>query len=126
MPDAPSQASLPVFDSGAEVPSEYDIFCEGCGYSLAGSVTDRCPECGRAYDPNELPFARIPWLHRRRIGRWRAYWATVRMIIRKPRRFALELCRPVRVSAADARLFRRATIRLAVASVFVTIVAFFA
>jgi hypothetical protein len=112
MRDAPPQNAI-VFDSGGEVPSEYDVFCEGCGYSLVGIVTDRCPECGRSYDPAELPFARIPWLHRRRIGRWRAYGATVWMILRHPRRFALELCRPVRISAADARLFRWVTLRLA-------------
>jgi hypothetical protein len=102
----------PVFDSGGEVPSEYDVFCEGCGYSLVGIVADRCPECGGTYDPAELPFARVPWLHRVRIGRWRAYWGTVWMILRHPRRFALELCRPVRISAADARLFRQVTLRL--------------
>src|SRR4029078_9034741 len=93
-----------VFDSGGVVPAEYDVFCEGCGYSLAGIVTDRCPECGRVYDPNELPFARIPWLHRARIGRWRAYCSTIRMLLFHPRRFAKELCRPVRISASDARL----------------------
>src|SRR4051794_30257526 len=43
-------------DPAREVPAEYDVFCEGCGYSLAGIAADRCPECGRAYDPAERPF----------------------------------------------------------------------
>src|SRR4051794_9109758 len=85
-------------DPAHEVPPEYDVFCEGCGYSLAGIAADRCPECGRPYDPAELPFARVPWLHRRRIGFWRAYVKTVAMVLLTPRRFARELCRPVRVS----------------------------
>jgi hypothetical protein len=117
----PPSPPRPVFDSGGEVPPEYDVFCEGCGYSLVGIVADRCPECGRTYDPNDLPFARVPWLHRRRIGRWRAYWATVRMILFHPRRFAHELCRPVRISAADARLFRRVTLRIALLSMLATV-----
>src|SRR5687768_16311267 len=99
---SPRAAAQPL-DPGGEVPAEYDVFCEACGYSLIGIAADRCPECGAAYDPNELPFARIPWLHRRRIGRLRAYAATVWGVLWRPRRFAEELCRPVRVSAADAR-----------------------
>jgi hypothetical protein len=98
------------------VPAEYDVFCEGCGYSLAGIVAERCPECGRPYDASELPFARIPWLHRRRIGWVKAYCATVLMVIFRTRRFARELCRPVRISLPDARKFRRVTLRLAVLS----------
>lgn len=94
----------------------YDVFCEGCGYSLLGLSGSRCPECGKPYDPTELPFARIPWLHRRRLGKVRAYWKTVWMVAFSPRRFAAELCRPVRVSADDARRFRRATINIATAA----------
>jgi hypothetical protein len=100
-------------DPAREVPPEYDVFCEGCGYSLAGIAADRCPECGRAYDPADLPFARVPWLHRRRIGWWRAYVKTVAMVLFTPRRFARELCRPVRVSKDDARRFRGVTLWIA-------------
>jgi hypothetical protein len=121
-PPTPSEPR-PAFDSGGAVPSEYDVFCEGCGYSLVGIVADRCPECGRTYDAAELPFARIPWLHRKRIGSWRAYWASVRMVLFHPRRFALELCRPVRISVADARLFRRVTLRIALLSMLFTTLA---
>ena len=104
---------LTLFDPSQAVPDEYDVFCETCGYSLAGLSGDRCPECGQAFDPKQLPFARIPWLHRRRLGRWRAYWSTVRMVMFSPARFASELCRPVRISAEDARRFRSTTIWLA-------------
>ena len=101
------------FDPSAAVPDAYDVFCEACGYSLVGLTGDRCPECGQAFEPLALPFARVPWLHRRRIGRWRAYWRTVAMVAFTPRRFAAEVCRPVRVSADDARRFRVTTIWIA-------------
>lgn len=116
MTTVPTDPTLPL-DPGREVPAEYDVFCEACGYSLIGIAADRCPECGAAYDPAALPFARVPWLHRRRLGRTRAYWSTVGMVLRRPRRFAEELCRPVRVSAADAASFRALTIRIAAVSV---------
>jgi len=105
------------FDPGGEIPDAYDLFCEKCGYSLAGLTGERCPECGERFDAKDLPFARVPWLHRRRLGMWKAYWRTVVMVAFGPRRFAAELCRPVRVSAADARRFRSTTIWLATISV---------
>lgn len=118
MTDVP--LSKPAPDPGAAVPAEYDVFCEACGYSLIGITADRCPECGAAYDPAELPFARIPWLHRRRLGTLRAYLATVRMVMFRPRRFARELYRPSRVSADDAATFRRTGVRVAAVSVACT------
>jgi hypothetical protein len=106
----------PQFDPSREVPDEYDVFCESCGYSLAGLATDRCPECGTTFEPKELPFARIPWLHRKRLGKVRAYLSTVRLVCFHPRQFSRELCRPVRISAKDARKFRMVTIHLATAT----------
>ena len=105
------------FDPAAAVPEEYDVFCHACGYSLVGLVGDRCPECGRRFDPGELPYARVPWLHRRRIGRVRAYVQTVRQVVRRPQAFADELCRPVRISAGDAKKFRSTSAVLAATSV---------
>src|SRR5687768_6121468 len=110
---ADHSASAPSFDAAAAVPDEYDVLCEACGYSLVGLSGDRCPECGAPFDPAALPFARVPWLHRRRLGRWGAYWQTVRQVVFLPRAFAAELCRPVRISADDARRFRGTTITLA-------------
>ena len=120
--DAPS-AAPPAFDAGHEVPDEYDVFCEGCAYSLVGLTGDRCPECGRVFEPKQLPFARVPWLHRRRLGRVRAYVKTVEFACLRPRRFATELCRPVRISANDARSFRLATLWIATAGVLVAMLA---
>ena len=28
------------------------IYCLGCGYCLEGLSEDRCPECGRSFEPN--------------------------------------------------------------------------
>jgi hypothetical protein len=118
-------APPPPFDASAPVPEAYDVFCEGCGYSLLGLAADRCPECGMPYDTLALPYARVPWLHRRRVGRWAAYWQTVRQVVFHPRAFATELCRPVRVSADDARRFRRISTHLAAvsATLFVVLLA---
>jgi hypothetical protein len=93
------------------VPDEFDVLCEQCSYSLVGLTCDRCPECGHPFDHTELPLARVPWLYRRRIGYRTAYGRTWRMIVFHPRAFAAELCRPVRISQEDARLFRIRTIR---------------
>ena len=114
----PERASAPstAFDPAAPVPEEYDVFCEGCGYSLVGLVGDRCPECGATFSAGELPFARVPWLHRRRIGTFRAYRQTVAQVVRHPGAFAAELCRPVRISADDAKRFRVRTVYFAATS----------
>jgi hypothetical protein len=116
VPAPPALTAPLAFDPSAPVPEAYDLFCEGCGYSLIGLAADRCPECGLHYDALALPYARVPWLHRRRIGRWSAYWQTVRQVVFHPRAFATELCRPVRISADDARRFRGISIHLAALS----------
>jgi hypothetical protein len=96
-----------------EVPDEFDLLCEHCGYSLVGlTTTNRCPECGEEFDPLDLPLARVPWLFRKRLGTIASYRQTVWEILRRPTDFAKELCRPVRVSALDAAKFRRFTIRI--------------
>jgi len=35
------------------VASSTDSFCIGCGYSLRGLPSPRCPECGRQFDPTD-------------------------------------------------------------------------
>ena len=113
---APAAAPSTAFDPAAPVPTEYDVFCEGCGYSLVGLAGDRCPECGATFNAGELPFARVPWLHRRRIGTFRAYRQTVAQVVCHPGAFAAELCRPVRISADDAKRFRVRTVYVAATS----------
>lgn len=117
-PNSPSTR----FDPSAPVPEEYDLFCHACGYSLVGLTGDRCPECGQAFEPGDLPYARVPWLHRRRIGRWLAYWGTVWQVVLRPRAFAEELCRPVRISADDAKRFRRLTVYVAATSIVIAVI----
>jgi hypothetical protein len=110
MPEVPAQIARP---SPAEpVPDEFDLLCERCGYSLIGLSSDQCPECGTRFNPNDLPLARVPWLYRARLGRVKAYARTIRAILSHPAAFAAEICRPVRISAADALSFRRFTIRI--------------
>jgi hypothetical protein len=110
--NAPISAGLAVPSPDRPVPSEYDLLCESCGYSLVGLMTDRCPECGHGFDPAALPLARVPWLYRKRLGPMRAYLRTVRMVLTDPTGVASELRRPSRISEPDARAFRLASVML--------------
>ncbi len=65
------------------------IYCRGCDYALVGLVASQCPECGRAFDPDDArTFTRTPrrrrWL--RRIGVVAAIAAIV--FVLAPRRIA--------------------------------------
>jgi hypothetical protein len=66
-----------------------------------------------------LPLARIPWLFRKRLGTLSTSGNTLHEILLRPASFAKELCRPVRVSASDARQFRLMVLRIATLSTFV-------
>ena len=83
------------------------LFCPECGYDLRAIGSDRCPECGTAVDRATLPESRIPWVHRRTIGRRRAYRRTVWLVMLRPRRLGGEAARPV--SYREARRFRVVT-----------------
>ncbi|HEY2587863.1 MAG TPA: hypothetical protein VGI81_19120 [Tepidisphaeraceae bacterium] len=58
-----------------------------------------------------MSVSRIPWAHRKSIGRWRAYWRTNLMVIFRIERLADEIARPV--SFADAQRFRHVTVLVA-------------
>jgi hypothetical protein len=96
------------------------LFCPQCGYSLRGlggggpdgtASEVRCPECGFQVNLQTLHQSIIPWVHRREIGRWRAYWRTVRLVSGRPRLVAGEASKPLRIE--DAVGFRRVTALLA-------------
>jgi hypothetical protein len=91
-----------------------DLHCPECGYSLRGiDDSSRCPECGQPLDRARLSASNIPWTSRRELGRCRAYWRTLWLVIRHPSRVAADVARPV--SFDDAQRFRRATVLVAMA-----------
>lgn len=100
-PDESTQAA-------AMLPAGQDIFCPGCGYNVRGLPENRCPECGRAFDPAVLAVSQLPWPQRHAIGRLRAYWRTVFFVMFRNRRFSDEFAYPV--SYHDANLFRWITV----------------
>ena len=98
--------------------SEADALrCPACDYDLLALTSDRCPECGVLIDRSALSVSQIPWTHRARIGRIRAFRKTLWLMFRHPRRIARDVAMPV--SLADAKRFQNIVIWLA----FVPIVA---
>src|ERR1700733_12233530 len=77
-------------------------FCLHCGYNLHGLPTDRCPECGKAFDA--IPQSPIPWAHRQKLGSIRAFFSTMIFASLRPGRLATSVVSPV--EARDARPFR--------------------
>ncbi|MGB7161379.1 MAG: hypothetical protein WBD40_25195 [Tepidisphaeraceae bacterium] len=94
-------------DSPSNSP-DLDLYCPNCGYSLRGLESDNCPECGLKVDRSAASVSRIPWEHRRRIGRVRAYWRTLTM---SKAQLADDVMRPVRYR--DARSFQFITVLIA-------------
>ena len=93
----------------ADDPAAADsLFCPACDYDLRGLGSGSCPECGAAFDLDELRRPQTPWSHRRRLGRFRAYWRTVWLVVFRNQRFCREVCRPV--SWSDAQRFRWVTV----------------
>lgn len=107
---------------GAE-PITDELLCPACGYNLRGLTINRCPECGQDFDPADLIVSRIPWAHRRRNGRLRAYWQTVWLVMLRNRQFCRECYRPVRYT--DAQKFRWVTVLHAYLPLLVGTLAFY-
>lgn len=87
------------------------VRCPSCDYLLTGLTINRCPECGRAFDPGELSATRIPWELRRSLGPIRAYLQTVHMVTFRPRQLAAE--RDASLRYQSARRFGHITTVLA-------------
>lgn len=92
----------------SDSPDTLAMSCPGCGYSLRGIRSERCPECGVPLEWDTLSASRLPWAHRKTIGRWRAYWRTNWLAILRPGKLAAEIDRPV--SVGDARRYRQLTV----------------
>ena len=82
------------------------LLCGGCGHNLYGA-SGRCPECGRAFDPNRLIGELIPWEQRKYAGYVRTYIRTAYLATIRPWEIARHAKHPV--SYRSARLFRRIT-----------------
>ena len=78
--------------------------CPDCGYDLRRLTGEHCPECGFPLEIVRTQEPQIPWSRRRELGNFRAYWQTVWQVGRRPRRFCLEIVRPV--SYRDSQTFR--------------------
>lgn len=115
--DAPPDTPAP-----STAASEEDLYCPECGYNLhALHGIERCPECGLKIDREGFARSRIPWVHRRHVGRIRAYWRTIWLATLRPKEIAAEASR--RVSYPDAQRFRYVTAFIAAAPVIAGLVA---
>jgi hypothetical protein len=83
------------------------LLCPACGFDLRGTASDRCGECGLAIDRDALSVSGIPWAHRRRLGRVRAYVSTAWQIMIDRAALGHEAAKPQ--DLADGRAFRRVT-----------------
>ncbi len=87
-----------------------DIFCPKCAYNLHAAPGDHCPECGHSLAAILASECRIPWVQRKTLGRVRAYWQTVRLVVLRPVSFCEEYAHAV--SLPDARRFQWITVIL--------------
>ena len=117
IPPSPTTEVPPTAPTGpgpanGAAPAERDeLFCPGCNYDLRGIDSDRCPECGLTVDREQIRVSLIPWSHRRRIGRARAYLRTVWLATFQTGRLSTEMARPV--DYRDAQRFRLVTVAVA-------------
>jgi hypothetical protein len=99
----PNSAAESITNAAAspDRPIARDIPCLKCGYNLRGLTTDRCPECGASIALARTRESFLPWLHRRRMGRLRAFWATVAVVLFRPQRLYAEFSRPADYESAQ-------------------------
>lgn len=106
--DRPLNGKTALHGKAAQPEIRGDLFCPECGYNLRGLTSDRCPECGYSLEALRSRIPRLPWAHRAEIGRMRAYWQTVWMVMFRHKRFCEEIARPV--DYRDAQRFRWVTV----------------
>jgi len=111
----PDNAPTTAVDPLPEI--QQDIFCQRCGYNLRGLTGNRCPECGGSLDGVRSLVPQIPWMYRKELGWWHAYWRTIWFVMFRQRQFAEEMARPVYYP--DSQFFRWLTIALAYLPVLV-------
>jgi len=95
---------------------DQDLYCQTCGYNLRGLTGNRCPECGGSLDGVRSLVPQIPWVYRKELGWWRAYWQTVQFVMFRQARFCNEMARPV--SYRDSQGFRWVTVAACCIPVF--------
>lgn len=88
-----------------------DLFCQRCGYNLRGLTGNHCPECGGSLEGVRSLISQIPWVYRKELGWWRAYWRTMWFVMFRQARFCDEMAR--QVSFRDCQVFRWVTVILA-------------
>jgi hypothetical protein len=93
-----------------------DRTCLRCGYDLRALEERRCPECGLPFDPDGPPPPAVPWVRRHEIGALRAYFATVALVVLRPRKFAEQAWRWTEFHTEEGESFRRRTVLLAAIS----------
>lgn len=92
----------------AELSVHSEIYCPACGYDLRSLSSDRCPECGMEIDRSRLGESVIPWIHRKKLGRFRAFWKTCWLATMRPKKLAEEMTR--RANLDEALRFRRTVV----------------
>lgn len=80
------------------------MLCPRCGYDMRGTTGTRCSECGQEIDRAAMAESGLPWAQRKKLGRIRAFRATVRLICFDSRKIRHELSKPQ--DLRDARRFR--------------------
>jgi len=104
----PDNAPIATADPLPEI--RQDLFCQRCGYNLRGLTGNRCPECGGSLDGVRSLVPQIPWMYRKELGWWRAYWRTIRFVMFRQAQFCDEMARPV--NFRDSQSFRWLTVLL--------------
>jgi hypothetical protein len=95
-------------------PLDVELHCPACGYDLRGSPSGVCPECGGAFESNQLARTSIPWEHRSHYGIARAFFRTIALSLFDLRAFKSEVGREVSLRAAVA--FRWIVVALVLAA----------